>query len=139
MTSPFESLPAEVFDVIAAHLHLTEYQTLRLSSRQLHLLSLSTFTKKYFAKLITTLGSPSLDRLVNVASNSHLSKFVTTLDIRLLNHCDYKDLTKIARIGIFPPPKRFPKVSGVKSEHLVHESTLYEDVLANKQSKCITS
>jgi hypothetical protein len=92
MTSPFERLPAEVFDIIAAYLHLPEYQTVRLSSQRLHLLSLSTFTKKYFTKVITTLGSPSLDRLVHVANHSHLSRLVTTLEIRLLNHRNYKDL-----------------------------------------------
>ncbi|KAF2628289.1 hypothetical protein BU25DRAFT_410381 [Macroventuria anomochaeta] len=138
MTSPFERLPAEVFDIIAACLDLPEYQTLRLTSQRLHLLSLSTFTKKYFTKLITTLGSPSLDRLGHVASQTHLSNQVTTLEIRLLNHRNYKDLTKIARIGIFPPPKRFDKVSSVRDQDIVLESTLYDDVLANRQAKCIT-
>lgn len=138
MTSPFERLPAEVFDIIAAYLDLPEYQTVRLSSRRLHLLSLSTFTKKYFTKIITTLGSPSLDRLVQVANHSHLSRLVTTLEIRVLNHRNYKDLGKIARIGIFPPPKRFPKVSCVRNQDIVQESTLYDDVLANRQTKCIT-
>lgn len=138
MTSPFERLPTEVFDIIAAYLDLPEYQTVRLSSRRLHLLSLSTFTNKYFTKVITTLGSPSLDRLVHVANHSHLSRLVTTLEIRLLNHRNYKDLGKIARIGIFPPPKRFPKVSCVRNQDIVQESTLYDDVLANRQSKCIT-
>ncbi|OSS52061.1 hypothetical protein B5807_03509 [Epicoccum nigrum] len=138
MTSPFERLPAEVFDIIAACLDLPEYQTLRLTSQRLHLLSLSTFNKKYFTKVITTLGSPSLDRLVNVANHSHLSRLVTTLEVRLLNHRDYKDLGKIARIGIFPPPKRFPKVSCVRNQDIVQESTLYDDVLANRQAKCIT-
>jgi hypothetical protein len=138
MTSPFERLPAEVFDIIAAYLDLPEYQTVRLSSQRLHLLSLSTFTKKYFTKVITTLGSPSLDRLVHVANHSHLSRLVTTLEIRLLNHRNYKDLGKIARIGKFPPPQRFPKVSSVRNQDIVQESTLYDDVLANRQAKCIT-
>lgn len=138
MSVPFERLPVEVFDIIAAYLDLPEYQALRLASQRLHLLSLSTFTKEYFTKLITTLGSPSLDRLVHVASHCHLSKFVTALEIRLLNHRDYKDLTKIARIGIFPPPKRFTKVSCIKSEHIAQESTLYDDVLHNRQPKCIS-
>jgi hypothetical protein len=138
MTAPFERLPAEVFDIIAACLDLPDYQTIRLSSQRLHLLSLSTFTKKYFTKVITTLGSPSLNRLVHVANHSHLSRLVTTLEIRLLNHRNYKDLGKIARIGIFPPPKRFPKVSCVRNQDIVQESTLYDDVLANRQAKCIT-
>lgn len=138
MTSPLECLPAEVFNIIAACLDLPEYQTLRLTSQRLHLLSLSTFKKKYFTKVITTLGSPSLDRLLHVANHLHLSSSVTTVEIRLLNHRDYKDLTKIARIGIFPPPKRFPRVSCVRTEDIVRESTLYDDVLANRQAKCIT-
>ncbi|KAF1922757.1 uncharacterized protein M421DRAFT_426584 [Didymella exigua CBS 183.55] len=138
MTSPFERLPAELFDIIAAHLDLPGYQTVRLSSQRLHLLSLSTFTKKYFTKVITTLGSPSLDRLVHVANHSHLSRLVTTLEIRLLNHRNYKDLIKIARVGLFPPPKRFPKVSCVRNQDIVQESTLYDDVHANRQAKCIT-
>lgn len=138
MTSPFECLPAEVFDIIAAYLDLPGYQTLRLTSQRLHLLSLSTFKKKYFSKIITTLGSPSLDRLLHVANHPHLSPLVTTVEIRLLNHRDYKDLTKIARIGIFPPPKRFPRVSCVRNADIVQEATLYDDVLANRQSKCIT-
>ncbi|KAJ4993610.1 hypothetical protein SVAN01_00664 [Stagonosporopsis vannaccii] len=138
MTSPFECLPAEVFDIVAAYLDLPGHQTLRLTSQRLHLLSLSSFKKRYFAKLITTLGSPSLDRLLHVATHTHLSPVVTTLEIRLLNHRDYKDLTKIARIGIFPPPKRFPKVSCVRTQDMAQEATLYDDVLANRQSKCIT-
>lgn len=138
MTSPFERLPTEVFDMIAAHLHLAEYQTIRLASQRLHLLSLSTFTKTYFTKLVTTLGAPSLDRLLHVADHEHLSRLVTTLEIRLLNHRNYKDLIKIARVAIFPPPKRFPKVSCVRDQDVVRESTLYDDVHANRQARCIT-
>lgn len=138
MTSPFERLPAEVFDIIAACLDLAEYKSVRLTSQRLHLLTLSTFTKTYFAKLVTTLGAPSLDRLVHVASHRHLSRLVTTLDIRLLTHANYKDLAKIARIGIFPPPKRFPRVSCVRTPDIVRESTLYDDVLGNRHAKCIT-
>ncbi|KAF2994700.1 hypothetical protein E8E13_002749 [Curvularia kusanoi] len=138
MTSPFERLPAEVFDIIAACLDLPGYQTVRLTSQRLHLLSLSSFNKKYFTKVITTLGSPSLDRLVNVANHTHLSRLVTTLEIRLLNDRDYKDLGKIARIKVLPPPKRFSKISCVRDQDIAHESTLYDDVLANRQAKCIT-
>lgn len=138
MTSPFESLPAEVFDIIAGFLDLPRYQTLRLASQRLHLLSFSSFKKKYFTKIITTLGSPSLDRLVHVANHPQLSRQVATVEVRLLNHRDYKDLTKIARIGIFPPPKRFPRVSCVRTTDIIQESSLYDDVLANRQAKCIT-
>lgn len=138
MTSAFERLPAEVFDIITASLTLSEYQTIRLTSQRLHLLSLSTFNKKYFTKLITTLGSPSLHRLVHVANHTHLSRLVTTVEVRLLNHRDYKELAKIARIGVFPPPKRFPKVLCVRDQDVAQEATLYDDVLANRQAKCIT-
>ena len=138
MTSPFERLPAEVFDIIAACLDLPEYRTLRLTSQRLYLHSLSTFEKRYFTKLTTTLGSASLDRLCHVASHAHLSNLVTTLEIRLLNHRDYKDLAAIARIGRLQPPKRFTKLSCVRNEDIAEDSTLYDDVLANRQAKCIT-
>lgn len=138
MISHFERLPVEVFDSIATLLDLPGYQTLRLTSRRLHLLSLSAFRKKYFTKLITTLGSPSLDRLAKVASHSHLAQLVTILEVRLLNHRDYKNLTKISRIGVFPPPKRFPRVSCIRNQDIVRESTLYNDVLSDKQTKFIT-
>lgn len=138
MTSAFERLPAEVFDIIAASLTLPEYQTIRLTSQRLHLLTLSSFNKKYFTKLITTLGSPSLDRLVRVASHAHLSRLVTTLEVRLLTEQDYKELGKIARIGLIPPPKRFPKIPYIRDQDVAQEATLYDDVLANRQAKCIT-
>ena len=48
--------------------------------------SLQQLGKKYFTKLITTLGAPSLDRLASVAGHSHLAQLVTILEIRLLNH-----------------------------------------------------
>ncbi|CAO2653168.1 Nn.00g025790.m01.CDS01 [Neocucurbitaria sp. VM-36] len=137
MTSPIERLPVEVFDIIAFDLDLPAYNAIRLVSRQLHSLSFSTYAKKYLAELTTTLGSASLDRLVAVASHQHLANLVTVLDIRLLNHRDYKLLTKITRVGIFPPPKRFPRVSSVRQEHISEEATLYDDVTRSEYPKCI--
>lgn len=138
MVSPLERLPVEVFDIIATDLDLPAYNALRLVSRQLHLLTFSTYTKRHFSELTTTLGSASLDRLVNVSRHQHLSNLVTVLDIRLLNHRDYKLLTKISRVGIFPPPKRFPRVSGVREEHISEEATLYDDVARSEYPKCIS-
>ncbi|KAF1843067.1 uncharacterized protein K460DRAFT_139105 [Cucurbitaria berberidis CBS 394.84] len=137
MPSPIECLPVEVFDIIAIDLDLPAYNVLRLISRQLYLLSFSSYAKRYFSALTTTLGSASLDRLVNVSSHQNLSTIVTILDIRLLNHRDYKVLAKISRVGIFPPPKRFPRVSGVRQEHISEEATLYDDVARNEFPKCI--
>ncbi|KAJ4361782.1 hypothetical protein N0V83_010722 [Neocucurbitaria cava] len=137
MVSPIERLPVEVFDIIAFDFDLPAYNAVRLVSRQLHLLSFSNYAKKYFHELTTTLGSASLDRLVNVASHQHFSNLVNVLDIRLLNHRDYKLLTKITKVGIFPPPKRFPRVSGVREEHISEEATLYDDLARSDYSKCI--
>jgi hypothetical protein len=131
MLSPLERLPVEVFDLIVANLHLPEYQTLRLASRQLRLLTFSTFTKQYFAERTTTLGSISLDRLITVASHDHLRYAVKTLHIRLLNYHDYKTLRDISRVGKFPPPKRFRRVLGVRDEHITDEAKTYEDVVKN--------
>ena len=138
MTAPIERLPVELFDLITSDLDLLAYQQLRLTSRQLHLLSLSTFAKRYFSELTTTLGSSSLDRLVNISSHGYFSNFVTLLDIKLLTHRDYKLLTNIQKVGIFPPPKRFPIVPGIKPEHISGEATLYNDVLSRRFPQCIT-
>lgn len=138
MTSPIERLPVEVFDIIAASLDLPAYQHLRLSSRQLHSLSLSSFSKKYFTDVTTTLGSPSLDRLVNVSKHGYFRASVTLLDIKLLTHRDYKALTNIQKVGIYPPPKRFPVVPGVPRRDINGEATLYDDVLGRNFPQCIT-
>tara|TARA_R110002003_G_scaffold103_7_gene8142 strand:- start:96 stop:1370 length:1275 start_codon:yes stop_codon:yes gene_type:complete len=137
MTSPIERLPVEVFDIFASDLDLPGYQNLRLTSRQLHVLSLSTFGKRFISHLTTTLGSPSLDRLVHLSSHHYFCDVVTRLDIKLLTHRDYKLLTNIAKVGIFPPPKRFPVVSIIKQEHISGEATLYDDVLSRRYPQCI--
>lgn len=135
--SYLERLPVEVFEIITLDLDLPAYRNLRLTSRQLHLLSLSTFSKRYFAELTTTLGSSSLDRLVNIADRQYLSNAVSTLDIKILNHRDYKILTHINRVGIFPPPKRFQNISSIKAANISQESTLYDDVSSRDYPKCI--
>lgn len=137
MPSPIEWLPVEIFDVITVDLDLPAYQALRLTSRRLHLLSLSSFARKYFSELVTTLGSPSLDRLVNICRHRYLSSAVALLDIKLLNHEDYKALTKVSRIGTWPPPKRFSRMPAVKREHISGESTFYIEVFSSDYPDCI--
>jgi hypothetical protein len=138
MTASIERLPVEVFDIIALDLNLLAHQQLRLASRQLHSLSLSTFTKRYFTEITTTLGSPSLDRLVNVSSHGYFRNAVSLLSVKLLNHRDYKVLTSICDVGKFPPPKRFPNVPGVKVAHISGEATLYNDVVHGDYTRCVT-
>jgi hypothetical protein len=128
MLSPIERLPVEVFDIIAANLYLPEYQNLRYASRQLHLLTFATF-KHCFSDQTTTLGPSSIDRLVKIASHDHLRHAVKALHIRPLSHFDYQTLKTISRIGIFPPPKRFPRVSGVRDEHIIEEAATYDYVV----------
>ncbi|KAL6709380.1 hypothetical protein ACN47E_001787 [Coniothyrium glycines] len=137
MDSPIECLPVEVFDIIATSLDLPEYQALRLSSAKLRLLTFSTFAKRFFSILTTTLGPGSLQRLQHVAIHPHLFQYPSVLDIRLLTHRDYKLLKNISRVGKFPPPKRFPKVSGVKPEHVTEEAAFYDDVSKNDDLKAI--
>jgi hypothetical protein len=89
MLSPIERLPVEVFDIIAANLHLPEFQNLRYASRQLHLFVYSSF-KHCFSDQTTTLGPSSIDRLVKIASHDHLRHAVKALHIRPLSHRDYE-------------------------------------------------
>jgi hypothetical protein len=132
MSSPVECLPVEVFHLVAAHLDLPAYQALRLSSRRLYRLTHSIFAKRHFCDLTTTLGPASLDRLINISNHQHLRDSAKVLDIRLLNHRDYKILTTITRVGIFPPPKRFPIVSGVRTVHITQEATTYHYVVKSE-------
>jgi hypothetical protein len=138
MASPVERLPVEVFEIVALDLDLWAYQQLRLSSRQLHSLSLSTFAKRYFSELTTTLGSPSLDRLANICNHGYFCNIVTLLNIKLLNHRDYKLLTSICKVGIFPPPKRFSTVPGIRTANISGEATLYNDILHGNHQQSIT-
>jgi hypothetical protein len=138
MTSPIERLPVEVFEIIASDLDLAGYQQLRLSSRRLHSLSLSTFAKRYFSELNITLGNPTLDRLVSIAKHGYFSSIATQLNIKLLTYRDYKNLIAIRRVGIFPPPKRFHIVPGIKLADINSESELYNDLSGCTNLTCIT-
>ncbi|KAF2850202.1 hypothetical protein T440DRAFT_468871 [Plenodomus tracheiphilus IPT5] len=139
MSSPIANLPVELFDLLAAHLDLLSFSNLRLCSRRLHLLSLTPFANQYFSRLTTSLGSASLDRLVQVAQHHHFSKAVAGLHVRFLYHADYCHLETIARLGIYPPPKRFavPSMPGITSRNIPTESTLYKDVSGHMYPKCI--
>lgn len=138
-TSPIGNLPAELFDLVAAHLDLLAFKNLRICSRRLHLLSLAPFAKRHFARLTTTLGSASLDRLVQIASHHHFSPAVTTLHVRFLYYTDYCDLESITRLGIYPPPKRFAValMPGISSRNIPSESTLYKDICGDSYPQCI--
>lgn len=137
MTSPIERLPVEVFDIILSTLGLDQYQQLRLCSRQLRSLSLSPFTKKYFSSTATTLGAPSLKRLAELSDHPY-GHAVTQLNVKLLTYRDYKTLMAIRRCGIYPPPKRFPLVRGVRLTDVRDESTLFDDLKDPKRAKLTT-
>lgn len=132
MTSPMESLPVELFDMIAAHLSLSEHQTLRLTSRRLHHLVHTKFVWLAFSEQSTTLGPSSLDRLIKVSSHQGFREAVKILHIRLLNQEEYEILNTIKRVGRFPPPKRFPRTSGIKDKHIFDEATTFDYVMKNE-------
>lgn len=133
MTSHLESLPVELFDCIAHHLTSAAHQSLRLSSRRLHQLIHKTFVQQAFAEQSTTLGSWSLDRLVHISRRHHLSDAVKVLHIRLLNQDEYANLNAIKRVGRFPPPKRFPRVPGVRDKHVNDEATTLSYVMQHER------
>ena len=132
MSSPIERLPVEIFEFVATNLRLSSYKTLRLSSRRLRLLVHATFTKEAFSELNTTLGSWSVDHLINVSSHQQLRDAVKAIHVRLLTHLDYETLTSITRLGIFPPPKRFRRVSGVRDEHITSEAATYDYITGSE-------
>lgn len=132
MSSPIERLPVEIFELVATNLSLPSYKTLRLSSRRLRLLVHATFTKEAFSELNTTLGSWSIDHLINVSSHPQLRDAVKAIHVRLLTQLDYETLTSITRLGIFPPPKRFRRVSGVRDEHITHEAATYDYITGSE-------
>jgi hypothetical protein len=138
MTAPIERLPAEVFDIIALDIDLAAYKHLRLASHQLHLLSLTTFAKRYFTEITTTLSSPSLGRIIHVSNHRSFGNAVSLLTVRLLDNRDYKVLTKICDVGIFPPPKRFPHVPGVQTAHIRDEVISYNDIIFGDRLRHIT-
>ncbi|EMD90201.1 hypothetical protein COCC4DRAFT_127593 [Bipolaris maydis ATCC 48331] len=133
MKSPLESLPVELFDMIAADFSLPEYQSLRLASQQLYQFVHAKFARLAFAEQVTTLSSSSLNRLSNVSSHQGLRDAVKTLHIRLLNEEEYANLNAISRVGRFPPPKRFPRVLGVRDKNVNDEAATYPYVLHNER------
>ncbi|KAF1919202.1 hypothetical protein BDU57DRAFT_133289 [Ampelomyces quisqualis] len=138
MTAPIERLPVEVFDTVVSDLELDDYRHLRLSSQRLYSLTLSTFAKLYLSQVSTTLGSPSLHRLVAVSKHGHFRHAVAKLNIKLLTYPDYLTLAAIQRAGIYPPPKRFRTISGIKNVDVEGESTLYNDLVGWNHPRCIT-
>lgn len=137
MAAPIERLPVEVFGIIAPHLDCPDYIALRLCSRQLRFLTFSTFAKRFLSTEHTTLGRPSLQRLVDRSCLGHMADVVTVLNIRLLCFHDYRILKDISRVGIFPPPKRFPKVPLVPFHHIDGESKLFDQVTKGEDLDCI--
>lgn len=137
MTSPIERLPVELLDLVAASLNLPACQNLRLTSRRLYALGLSSFANRHFHRVTTTLGSASLDRLLCIARHAHLARAVSALHIRLLYHDDYQDLEQISRLGKYPPPKRFATIPGLKLRDIPKEATLYNDVCGEEYPQCI--
>lgn len=137
MLSKMERLPVELVDMVVAYLSLPDRQALRLVSKHLHSLTLTTFTANYFSKRTTTLGVPSLRRLVEASAHPRFSSSVTLLDVRLLNYEDYENLLKIDRVGIYPPPKRLPRVPQVKTQDIAQESRLLEYMRTHHDPKAV--
>ncbi|EMD60641.1 hypothetical protein GGP41_000946 [Bipolaris sorokiniana] len=133
MKSPLESLPVELFDMIAADFSLPEYRSLRLVSQQLYQFVHEKFARLAFSEQVTTLSPSSLDRLSKVSSHQGLRDAVKTLHIRLLNDEEYANLNAISRVGRFPPPKRFPRVLGVRDNNVNDEAATYAYVLHNER------
>jgi hypothetical protein len=138
MVSPFESLPVEVFDTIALSLDLEDNKQLRLTCQRLRHLGLSAYAKRYFSTLNTTLGSPSLDRLVDISKHCYFRDVATEVNVKLLSSHDYHNLTCIQKVGIYPPPKRFTAVTCIKMADIAGESTLSADLLESNNLYCIT-
>jgi hypothetical protein len=138
MLSPIESLPVEVFDIITSELDLEDNKQLRLTCQRLVHLGLSSYAKRYFSTLTTTLGSPSLDRLVDISKHGYLRKVATEVNVKLLSSHDYYVMRSIQKVGIYPPPKRFKTVTSVKMADIAGESTLSADLLESNNLQCIT-
>jgi hypothetical protein len=132
MTSQIERLPVELFELVAASLELLSCKNLRLTSQRLRFLIHPLFVECAFSRLKTTLGSPSLGRLVNVSRCENLRGAVKVLQIQLLTSSDYHTLAAISRVGRFPPPKRFPRVPGIQDRHVHDEATTLKYVLESR-------
>ncbi|KAJ4304558.1 Protein-lysine N-methyltransferase efm4 [Kalmusia sp. IMI 367209] len=137
MTSAIERLPVELVDMVVVYMSLPECQALRLVSKQLYSLTLATFSTNYFSRRVTTLGAPSLNKLLKASAHPRFSSSVTLLDIKLLNYEDYGNLRKIDRVGIYPPPKRLPKVPQIKTEDISQESRLLDYMRTHRDPKAV--
>ncbi|KAL1600601.1 Protein-lysine N-methyltransferase efm4 [Paraconiothyrium brasiliense] len=126
MTSKMERLPQELVDLIYLYISHADRCALRLVSKQLYFLTLTNFGNTVFFKRVTTLGVASLNQLLQASGHAQFSGCVTLLDVKLLNYEDYDNLVKIDRVGIYPPPKRLPRVPQVKTGDIRQESKLLE-------------
>ncbi|PSN67721.1 hypothetical protein BS50DRAFT_347816 [Corynespora cassiicola Philippines] len=129
MSSQVELLPVELLDLVISPLGLLDQASFRLASRQIYAKTLSKFSKVYFSRARTSLSLPSLLRLEGITSRAYLAESVTALDIKLLDQSDYQTLRKISNVGIYPPPKRFPKIPRVDYRNLGAEIKIFDDVL----------
>lgn len=136
-SSKLERLPQELVDLIVVHLSVRDCQALRLASKQLCSLTLTSFTNTSFSRRVTTLSVPSLTRLVQTSEHPHFSRSVSLLDIKLLNYEDYGHLREIDRIGIYPPPKRLPRVPQVKVGDTSQECKLLDYMRTNQDPKAV--
>ncbi|KAL5420409.1 hypothetical protein PMIN04_006482, partial [Paraphaeosphaeria minitans] len=130
-------LPQELVDLIVVHLSLQDRQALRLASKQLYALTFTTFSNTYFSRRVTTLGVPSLSRLVQLSAHPNLSGCVYLIDIKLLNYEDYGNLREIDRVGIYPPPKRLQRVPQVKIGDISQECKLLDYMRTHKDPKAV--
>ncbi|CAI6333544.1 unnamed protein product [Periconia digitata] len=137
MRAPIECLPVELVDLIVTNFSLADYQNVRLASKQLIYLTLSSFRDRYFTRRTTTLASSSLDRLIRVSACRHLADAVLYLDVKLLNRADYENLLQISRVGIYPPPKRFARVPQVKADEISQEARLFEYMRRDEDPKIV--
>lgn len=137
MPSKIERLPQELVDLIVAYLSLHARQTLRLASKQLCSLTLTTFGNTYFSRRVTTLGVPSLSRLVQTSAHPYFSGYVSLLDVKLLNYEDYGNLREIDRVGIYPPPKRLQRVPQVKIGDISQECKLLDYMRTHQDLKAV--
>lgn len=135
MRAPLECLPVELVDLVVAEFSLADYQSVRLVSKRLVYLTLSSFCGRYFTRRTTTLASSSLDRLLRVSACRPLAEAVVSLDVKLLNRADYENLQQISRVGIYPPPKRFPRVPQVKLDDISQEAALFEYMRQTKDPR----
>ncbi|KAF2634725.1 hypothetical protein P280DRAFT_232005 [Massarina eburnea CBS 473.64] len=132
MLSPIEQLPAELVDLITADFDLPEYQHFRLASRQTHHVTRPSFYRCYFARRTTTLAASSLDRLLAASACRHVAHHVSSLYIRIPTRTTISILRDISRVGIYPPPKRFPTITDVRWGDCSHEVVAFDQVMSGE-------